>query len=97
MSDFGKQLFAKQKLRFYYGDLTEKQFRNIYKKASIIKGDTSAILIETRDPHNVPDADIVDGSIVISMDKLVDASENLIDLADLDPRLADKDALIITT
>ena len=45
-SDFGVQLFAKQKLRFYYGDLTEKQFRNIYKKASTIKGDTSAILIE---------------------------------------------------
>ena len=45
-SDFGKQLFAKQKLKFYYGDLTEKQFRKIYKKASNIKGDTSQILIE---------------------------------------------------
>ena len=31
---------------YYYGDLTEKQFRNIYKKASNIKGDTSQILIE---------------------------------------------------
>ena len=46
LSDYGKQLFAKQKLRFYYGDLTEKQFRKIYDKASRIKGDTSEILIE---------------------------------------------------
>ena len=46
LSDFGTQLFAKQKLRCYYGDLTEKQFRNIYNKASNIKGDTSQILIE---------------------------------------------------
>tara|TARA_X000000368_G_C22911182_1_gene658646 strand:- start:192 stop:812 length:621 start_codon:yes stop_codon:yes gene_type:complete len=46
LSDYGNQLFAKQKLRFYYGDLTEKQFRSIYKKASSIKGDTSQILIE---------------------------------------------------
>ncbi len=45
-SDFGNQLFAKQKLKFYYGDLTEKQFRSIYTKASNIKGDTSQILIE---------------------------------------------------
>ena len=46
LSDYGNQLFAKQKLRFYYGDLTEKQFRKIYDKASSIKGDTSEILIE---------------------------------------------------
>tara|TARA_B110000196_G_scaffold312816_1_gene318601 strand:- start:78 stop:698 length:621 start_codon:yes stop_codon:yes gene_type:complete len=46
VSDYGKQLFAKQKLRFYYGDLTEKQFRKIFDKASRIKGDTSQILIE---------------------------------------------------
>ena len=46
LSDYGNQLFAKQKLKFYYGDLTEKQFRRIYKKASNIKGDTSQILIE---------------------------------------------------
>ena len=46
LSDYGKQLFAKQKLRFYYGDITEKQFRKIYEKASRIKGDTSEILIE---------------------------------------------------
>ena len=46
LSDYGNQLFAKQKLRFYYGDITEKQFRKIYNKASRIKGDTSEILIE---------------------------------------------------
>ena len=46
LSDYGNQLFAKQKLKFYYGDLTEKQFRKIYDKASNIKGDTSQILIE---------------------------------------------------
>ena len=46
LSDYGNQLFAKQKLKFYYGDLTEKQFRNIFKKASNKKGDTSQILIE---------------------------------------------------
>ena len=46
LSDYGNQLFAKQKLRFYYGDISEKQFRKIYDKASRIKGDTSEILIE---------------------------------------------------
>ena len=46
LSDYGNQLFAKQKLRFYYGDLTEKQFRRIYHRASNTKGDTSQILIE---------------------------------------------------
>ena len=45
-SDYGNQLFAKQKLKFYYGDLTERQFKNIFKKASNKKGDTSQILIE---------------------------------------------------
>ena len=46
LSDYGNQLFAKQKLKSYYGDITEKQFKKIYKKASNIKGDTSQILIE---------------------------------------------------
>ena len=46
LSDYGNQLFAKQKMKFYYGDLTERQFRNIFKKASNTKGDTSQILIE---------------------------------------------------
>ena len=46
LSDYGIQLFAKQKMRFYYGDITEKQFRRIYEKASNKKGDTGQILIE---------------------------------------------------
>ena len=40
LSDFGIQLRAKQKLKGYYGDLTEKQFRRIYAEAERVKGDT---------------------------------------------------------
>lgn len=45
MSDFGLQLRAKQKLKGYYGDLTEKQFRRIYAEAVRVKGDTGENLI----------------------------------------------------
>ena len=45
LSDFGTQLRAKQKLKGYYGDLTEKQFRRIYDEAVRLKGDTSENLI----------------------------------------------------
>ena len=45
MSDFGTQLRAKQKLKGYYGDLTEKQFRRIYAEAERVRGDTSENLI----------------------------------------------------
>jgi len=44
-SDYGVQLMAKQKLRGYYGNITEKQFRNIYKLAVNAKGDTSESMI----------------------------------------------------
>jgi len=44
-SDFGLQLRAKQKLKGYYGNITEKQFRGIYKEATRMKGDTSEALI----------------------------------------------------
>ena len=44
-SDYGIQLQAKQKLKSYYGNINERQFRNIYKKASMLKGDTSENLI----------------------------------------------------
>ncbi|NRA88729.1 MAG: 30S ribosomal protein S4 [Rhizobiales bacterium] len=44
-SDFGIQLKAKQKLKGYYGNISEKQFRSIFKEASRIKGDTSENLI----------------------------------------------------
>jgi small subunit ribosomal protein S4 len=44
-SDFGLQLIAKQKLRLYYGNITEKQFRRIYAEASRRKGNTAENLI----------------------------------------------------
>ena len=44
-TDYGIQLQAKQKLKAYYGNINERQFRNIYKKASMLKGDTSENLI----------------------------------------------------
>ena len=44
-TDYGTQLQAKQKLKAYYGNINERQFRNIYKKASMLKGDTSENLI----------------------------------------------------
>jgi len=45
MSDYGLQLRAKQKLKGYYGDVTEKQFKRAYEEASRMKGDTSQNLI----------------------------------------------------
>jgi small subunit ribosomal protein S4 len=44
-SDFGIQLRAKQKLRGYYGDISEKQFKNTYYEAMRRTGDTSEHLI----------------------------------------------------
>ncbi len=44
-TDFGVQLMAKQKLKFYYGNITERQFRKIYTEAIRKKGDTSENLI----------------------------------------------------
>ncbi len=41
VSDFGKQLQAKQILKGYYGNVSEKQFRNMYREAIRRKGDTS--------------------------------------------------------
>src|SRR6202163_4424509 len=45
ISDFGLQLRAKQKLKGYYGNLTEKQFSGIYQEAARRKGNTSENLI----------------------------------------------------
>ncbi len=44
-SDFGIQLQAKQKLKAYYGNMNERQFRNMYKKAIMKRGDTAENLI----------------------------------------------------
>ena len=45
LSDFGVQLRAKQKLKGYYGDISEKQFRKTYEEAARRKGDTPDNLI----------------------------------------------------
>ena len=44
-TDYGIQLQAKQRLKAYYGNINERQFRNIYKKALAKKGDTTENLI----------------------------------------------------
>jgi len=44
-SDFGLQLAAKQKLKGYYGNITERQFRRYYNEAVRRRGDTSENLI----------------------------------------------------
>jgi small subunit ribosomal protein S4 len=45
LSDYGVQLKAKQKLRGYYGNILERQFRGIYAAARRLKGDTGANMI----------------------------------------------------
>ena len=45
-SDFGTQLHAKQKLKGYYGNIGEKQFRRYYKEAMRRRGDTGENLVE---------------------------------------------------
>lgn len=45
-SDYNIQLVAKQKLKGYYGNISEKQFRKYYEEAVRRKGDTSENLIE---------------------------------------------------
>ena len=45
LSDFGTQLRAKQKLKGYYANVTEKQFRRYYAEAIRMRGDSSENLI----------------------------------------------------
>lgn len=45
VSDYGQQLAAKQKLKGYYANMTEKQFRRAYETASSTRGDTAENLI----------------------------------------------------
>jgi small subunit ribosomal protein S4 len=45
LSDFGTQLRAKQKLKGYYGNISEKQFRGYYQEALRLKGDSGENLI----------------------------------------------------
>ena len=44
-SDYGLQLQAKQKLKGYYGNISERQFRRYYIEANLRKGDTSENLV----------------------------------------------------
>lgn len=51
VSDYGNQLKAKQRLKFYYGNISEKQFFNTFTLASKSKGDVSEnfiALLESR-------------------------------------------------
>jgi len=45
ISDYGTQLEAKQKMKFYYGNMNERQFRNVYRKALRKKGNTTENLV----------------------------------------------------
>ncbi len=44
-TDFGLQLMAKQKLKGYYGNIGEKQFRRYFKEADRLRGDTGQNLV----------------------------------------------------
>src|ERR1700693_2088634 len=44
-TDFGTQLKAKQKVKGYYGNVSERQFHSYYVEARRLKGDSSANLI----------------------------------------------------
>jgi small subunit ribosomal protein S4 len=45
LSDYGVQLRAKQKLKGYYANMSERHFHGIYDEARRIKGDTGANMI----------------------------------------------------
>jgi len=45
LSDYGLQLRAKQKLKGYYGNMTEKAFKRVYGEATRLRGDTGELLI----------------------------------------------------
>ncbi|MBU6339609.1 MAG: 30S ribosomal protein S4 [Rickettsiales bacterium] len=50
-TDYGNQLRAKQRLKFYYGNISERQFFNLFQLASKTKGDVSEnfiALLESR-------------------------------------------------
>jgi hypothetical protein len=53
-SDYGLQLRAKQKLKGYYGSITEKAFKKLYTEASRVKGDTGERLIGLLESRSSP-------------------------------------------
>ena len=71
MSDFGLQLRAKQKLKHYYGEITEKQFRKIYEEALFREKESAQIMLQA----------IGDGVITTDADSVIDyinpVAENL--------------------
>ncbi|MFN3813194.1 MAG: 30S ribosomal protein S4 [Aquificaceae bacterium] len=46
LTEFGIRLMEKQKLKFFYGGIREKQFRKYFEEASKAKGDTGQVLIQ---------------------------------------------------
>ena len=50
MSDFGLQLRAKQKLKGYYGDVTEKQFKSTYRRRTVEVGVRRRAYLSTLPP-----------------------------------------------
>jgi small subunit ribosomal protein S4 len=51
MSDYGNQLRAKQRMKFYYGNISERQFFNTFEEATRLRGDSSEnfiALLESR-------------------------------------------------
>jgi small subunit ribosomal protein S4 len=45
LSDYANQLAAKQKLKRYYANMSERQFRRAYEEAARLRGDTAENLI----------------------------------------------------
>ena len=45
ISGYGQQLAAKQKLRGYYGNITERQFQRVYQEAARRRGDTAEFMV----------------------------------------------------
>ena len=45
ISGYGQQLAAKQKLKGYYGNITERQFQRIYQEAARRRGDTAEFMV----------------------------------------------------
>ena len=87
LSDYGIQLQAKQKLKAYYGNINERQFRNIYKKASMLKGDTSENLIGLLERR----LDAVISSYVVKEEDLIEIRDKSKQLAIIDIALANKE------
>src|ERR1700751_5053560 len=54
LSDYGVQLRAKQKLKGYYANMSERHFRGIYEEAGRLKRNTGAHMIALRERRLTP-------------------------------------------